>query len=268
MNNAHHILGVSRNATNSEVKKAYRRLAKMHHPDVAGKNSEKKFHQIKSAYEFLINPDRLPVQQIKSNLRRSAAEDKAMRLKEARKRLKEQQYKEYLAEQAYFKQQTTGRRRFVFNAILAISVCLNILLILDMILPGKWERIEVIEVNKSKEFGGLKHGKVYPIKADGDRLFMLSKQANELSKYGYLSIEKSFILKTMKRLAVRDGSNYWLQSPGFSQASSFPLMNILLLIPLLTNFLFKRRNLFFFLMYRTSLYGVPIIWLVMLFFYF
>jgi curved DNA-binding protein len=55
------ILGVSRDATPDEIKKAYRKLAMKYHPDkVKGdkKPAEEKFKQISEAYAVLSNPDK------------------------------------------------------------------------------------------------------------------------------------------------------------------------------------------------------------------
>ena len=49
------VLGVSKNATQDEIKKAYRRLAHEHHPDKNNGNSEK-FKQINEAYQVLSDP--------------------------------------------------------------------------------------------------------------------------------------------------------------------------------------------------------------------
>lgn len=46
------ILGVSKNASDEEIKRAYRRLAQIHHPDKPG-GDEKKFKEINSAYQIL-----------------------------------------------------------------------------------------------------------------------------------------------------------------------------------------------------------------------
>ncbi len=48
------ILGVDRNATEADIKKAYRKLARKYHPDVSKeKDAEEKFKQLGEAYEVL-----------------------------------------------------------------------------------------------------------------------------------------------------------------------------------------------------------------------
>ena len=53
-------LGVSREATEDEIKKAFRKLARIHHPDVAADKStaEAKFKEINEAYEVLGDPEK------------------------------------------------------------------------------------------------------------------------------------------------------------------------------------------------------------------
>lgn len=53
------VLGVSREATEAEVKKAYRRLARDHHPDANPDDpgAEERFKELTEAYEVLSNPE-------------------------------------------------------------------------------------------------------------------------------------------------------------------------------------------------------------------
>lgn len=53
-------LGVGKTATEKEIKKAYRRLARKHHPDVnpGDKAAEEKFKLISEAYDVLSNPEK------------------------------------------------------------------------------------------------------------------------------------------------------------------------------------------------------------------
>jgi molecular chaperone DnaJ len=55
MANPYEVLGVAKNATQEEIKKAYRKLAHQHHPDKnqGKKESEEKFKEINNAYETL-----------------------------------------------------------------------------------------------------------------------------------------------------------------------------------------------------------------------
>ena len=54
------VLGVQKNATDADLKKAYRNLAKQYHPDVnpGNKEAEAKFKEANEAYEVLSNPEK------------------------------------------------------------------------------------------------------------------------------------------------------------------------------------------------------------------
>ena len=53
------IMGIERNATQDEIKRAYRKLARKYHPDVSKESdAEKKFKEIGEAYEVLKDPEK------------------------------------------------------------------------------------------------------------------------------------------------------------------------------------------------------------------
>jgi molecular chaperone DnaJ len=54
------VLGVDENASAEEIKKAYKRLAKKHHPDAnpGDKKAEERFKQVSAAYDVLSNPEK------------------------------------------------------------------------------------------------------------------------------------------------------------------------------------------------------------------
>ena len=53
------IMGVSREATQDEIKRAYRKLARKYHPDVSEEQkAEERFKEIGEAYEVLKDPEK------------------------------------------------------------------------------------------------------------------------------------------------------------------------------------------------------------------
>ena len=69
------ILGVERDATQQEIKRSYRKLARKYHPDVSKESdAEQKFKELGEAYEVLKDPDkRIAYDQLGSNY--SAGQD-------------------------------------------------------------------------------------------------------------------------------------------------------------------------------------------------
>lgn len=58
MSDYYAILGVDRNASTEDIKRAYRKLARKHHPDVAGHEGADTFKDISAAHDVLSNPEK------------------------------------------------------------------------------------------------------------------------------------------------------------------------------------------------------------------
>src|SRR5262245_32892541 len=54
------VLGVAKGATTDEIKKAYRKLARKHHPDLnpGNKQAEERFKEISVAHDTLVDPNK------------------------------------------------------------------------------------------------------------------------------------------------------------------------------------------------------------------
>jgi hypothetical protein len=80
---AHDILGVACNASPQDIRKAFRILARSHHPDLLGNSPDanERFLHIKAAYELLLNG---PTEPSKPT---DEAERRAAQLKRRRRRL-------------------------------------------------------------------------------------------------------------------------------------------------------------------------------------
>ena len=56
MRDPYDVLGIPRNASDDEVKKAYRKLAKKYHPDVnKAADAEAKFKEVQNAYDTIMS---------------------------------------------------------------------------------------------------------------------------------------------------------------------------------------------------------------------
>ena len=52
------VLGVERSASDEEIKRAYRKMSRKYHPDIAGPEFEERFKEVNNAYEVLSDPQK------------------------------------------------------------------------------------------------------------------------------------------------------------------------------------------------------------------
>lgn len=58
MTDYYEVLGVDRSASDDDIKKAYRKMSRKYHPDIAGPEYEEQFKEVNNAYEVLSDPQK------------------------------------------------------------------------------------------------------------------------------------------------------------------------------------------------------------------
>jgi curved DNA-binding protein len=94
----YNILGVSKNASDSDIKKAYRKLARKYHPDLNpnDKEAERKFKEINEANEVLSNPEnRKKYDQYGKDWKHAEEFEKAKQSQQQYRNTRQQHYRNY-----------------------------------------------------------------------------------------------------------------------------------------------------------------------------
>lgn len=130
-----HILGLTANADDKEIKKAYRKKAMQFHPDInQSAGAEDMFIKINEAYEYLTKPTFVRKQQ--SDTEQKSAEEQRKddfreRMKRAQEIYKRRKIEEYREREERF---NLFKKTFLFQTlkpVIYFGICLSILLIFD-----------------------------------------------------------------------------------------------------------------------------------------
>ena len=128
------VLGLSSDASERDIKTAYRRLAKQYHPDRSPSPQAAQFALITEAYDYLLAPaarESLPTDPLTDW--RAEARERILREKVAQRQQRET---------------LLGKIYKVLNYVMAVPVLLNILLIIDYYAPATVQQEPVVAVEK------------------------------------------------------------------------------------------------------------------------
>lgn len=185
---AYKLLELPSSATLDEIKKAYRKLAKKHHPDMGGgKKSQALFIEIAEAYELLTdyfaNPAKYSIYQSytatesKKTTYRSqkySEEELNERIERARKIARQQALEEQ--EIIYQTYEKTRQTTFKFGHLAIALLCLliNAVLIADYIAPETQRTVQIQSVSSEKE--SFSFPNVTTVTTYGNELFYVEFQ--------------------------------------------------------------------------------------------
>jgi hypothetical protein len=146
--NYYDILGVRRGATKDEVKRAYRRRARLYHPDInPSPDAERKFIELNEAYEALIEgrsapvtervqPQREPEERTKeAEPRHGHHRDPYVSSETLRERARESRAHKAREGQAYYLRYKRSRKHSVSKYVALVSILVGILVVLEYALP-------------------------------------------------------------------------------------------------------------------------------------
>jgi len=251
------LFGLEPGASKDEIRKAYRKLVMKYHPDRnPSPEAEQKFLVIKDAYDILLGKKEAPGLQnntvTKANQRKETQEQ---RVKDAQRRFEEQQLREFLENELYFRKLTSGLRWKIMKYLAIAGIFLTFLLILDRFLPHHYQEDKVIaySANRANSEDGERISLVET--ENGYRFWISRLRYSLVSRSPDVYIERSWIFHNPIRLVSIEKLGYNFYPIHFRFYRHTWLLIILFLLPSFTLW-YKRRTIAFTVLYNFVFFGV------------
>ena len=248
------LFGISQDANEDEIKSAYKRLAKIHHPDKnKSPESVKKFQEIQEAYTYLLQHARkiknknseennYPEQDDEYNDEDKWYEYRKNAWNKYQERLKKQ--KEEL--DRWYQRLRSGWNRKVFIFIVVLSTLINLLLLVDYFLPYNLELDKVVRYSEVL-YKSMDNHPVSVIETEHNRELWLNSFNNAyFDRNPFISIKTTRIFHHPVETLVQSDTRIYHIPVHFNFYWAQLLIQSMLLIPLF--FLFYRKNDAYFIM--------------------
>lgn len=247
------ILGLPETATPVEIRKQFRKMAMLLHPDKNPSATAKdQFLKITDAYEILIGKKMAPTVS-RVHISKSKEKTADERVREARKRYYDQIYKEQLENERYFKSLFRGRQWKIIKTASILGPILSIVLLLDLFLPNHYEEDRIAFYATSMKNGEplVNNGMVRTEK--GNDYWIRGLNFKLYGEYPNVYVERSWFLHQPTYLVSIQKIDYAFYPVKFTFLSlSFVVIPIFSL-PLFVR-LVKRKKVWYTVVYQLSLY--------------
>lgn len=244
------ILGISEGASKTDVKRAYRRLAKRYHPDKnVGPLAAKKFIAINEAYETLLE------NKVEASSVSTQKSKKEARYQEAKMRFERRERKEQLEQEAFFVDISSGVRYARLKKIVLVSCVLAFLFAIDGAIPGKivTDKITRMDVSGTKQ--GLHYPEVLEVEFQHlGRVWVSADVVYQAQNRNQAELEISRIFKDVKEVVLYSNEGQLISRADYSFQGAFPAPSIILIFPL-SIFLFKSRTPLYSFLFYLVYYG-------------
>lgn len=156
------LFGLSETATQADIKKRYRQLAMLYHPDKHGGN-DRKFVEIKEAYEYLTgkrtisHPQHTHTYSPTRSSSQARQQSQEERIKQAKQRQRDTIYKEHIENERYFQSLISGNRWRTIRISAIAGALITFILLVELFLPYRYEKDQIIAYD-NYEIGAMESG--------------------------------------------------------------------------------------------------------------
>ena len=209
------ILGLTSGASPTEIKKAYRKLAKKYHPDInKSQEAEQRFLEVHEAYKFLTEVGPRPSNQT-VNYDFNPAESAYNEWREKAKRYAQQKAKEA---REYQKSVLVKIFKY-FNYATVIFIAFNCLLLADYNLPYDKYEEEVVEVYKIYESYQNSSRRRHAYDGIDFNNFSMQVEKGELAKItdlSYIEVNSTSLLNVLQFVQFGQGDDVTIIRPSYN----------------------------------------------------
>lgn len=282
------ILGIPPTKNEDLVKRAYRKKAMKYHPDRNPSGVAKdKFIQVTEAYEKILfaleeaknkknvaqnqayrqtNTSRRPqesrthtnTQQNKSSQQARTKQEWEERVKEARKRYENMKRKEALENERYYQNITSGKNWRKFKIVMFACTLISLLVILDSrIFTSQTIPTTIVSKDIQTSYGRSPNNQSLEVVFENSQKAWIQRSFLGMADNNFIFLERTPLFKDIKYVKFYEHDRWFYYTPDYSQSSTFPLIPLTLLIPLLTFFI-KGKTVYFSMLYHGSVKIMPL----------